>query len=128
MAVAVLRQPGPYHRAWSLFLLDHDREVPRVLGNVEAELRTRRDIYGYDLLAWALHKSGRDAEARAPMARALSLGTRDAMLYFHAGMIDRSLGDTTSARVRLETALAINPSWHPSQPAEARAALDSLAR
>jgi tetratricopeptide (TPR) repeat protein len=128
MAVAVLRQPGPYHRAWSLFLLDHDREVPRVLGNVDSELRTRRDIYGYDLLAWALHKSGRDAEARAPMARALSLGTRDAMLYFHAGMIDRSLGDTASARARLRTALAINPSWHPSQPAEARATLDSLAR
>jgi lipoprotein NlpI len=62
------------------------------------------------------------------MARALSLGTRDAMLYFHAGMIDRSLGDTASARDRLETALAINPSWHPSQPAEARAVLDSLAR
>jgi len=128
MAVAVLHQPGPYHRAWSLFLLDHDREVPRVLGNVESELRTRRDIYGYDLLAWALHKSGRDTEARAPMARALSLGTRDAMLYFHAGMIDRSLGDTASARVRFETALAINPSWHPSQPAEARAVLDSLTR
>jgi tetratricopeptide (TPR) repeat protein len=128
MALAVLRQPGPYHRAWSLFLLDHDREVPRVLANVESELRTRRDIYGYDLLAWALHKSGRDAEARAPMTRALSLGTRDAMLYFHAGMIDRALGDTASARTRLETALAINPSWHPSQPAEARAVLDSLAR
>ncbi len=128
MAVAVLRQPGPYHRAWSLFLLDHDREVPRVLGNVESELRTRRDIYGYDLLAWALHKSGRDTEARAPMARALLLGTRDAMLYFHAGMIDRSLGDTASARARLETALATNPSWHPSQPVQARAVLDSLTR
>ena len=128
MAVAVLRQPGPYHRAWSLFLLDHAREVPRVLDNVEAELRTRRDINGYDLLAGALHKSGRNADARAPMARALSLGTRDAMLYFHAGMIDRSLGDTASARARLETALAINPSWHPSQPGEARAVLDSLTR
>jgi tetratricopeptide (TPR) repeat protein len=128
MAVAVLRQPGPYHRAWSLFLLDHDREVPRVLANVESELRTRQDIYGYDLLAWALHKSARDAEARAPMARALSLGTRDAMLYYHAGMIDRSLGDTASARARLETALAINSSWHPSEPAEARAVLDSLTR
>ena len=34
MALAVLRQPGPYHRAWSLFLLDHDREVPRVLAKV----------------------------------------------------------------------------------------------
>jgi tetratricopeptide (TPR) repeat protein len=128
MALAVLRQPGPYHRAWSLFLLDHDREVPRVLANVEAELRTRRDIYGYDLLAWALHRSGRDAEAGAPMRRALALGTRDAMLFYHAGMIARALGDTAVARARLDTALAINPYWHPTQPAEARALLDFLAR
>jgi tetratricopeptide (TPR) repeat protein len=128
MAVAVLRQPGPYHRAWSLFLLDHGREVPRVLANVESELRTRRDVYGYDLLAWALHQSGRDAEARAPMARALALGTRDAMLFYHAGMIARALGDTASARARLDTALAINSYWHPSQPAGAQAVLDSLVR
>ena len=126
MALAVLRQPGPYHRAWSLFLLDHDREVPRVLAKVEDELRSRRDIYGYDLLAWALHKSGRDWEARAPMQRALALGTRDAMLYFHAGMIARSLGDSARARSRLDTALAIDAYWHPTQPATARAVLDSL--
>jgi tetratricopeptide (TPR) repeat protein len=126
MALSVLRQPGPYHRAWSLFLLNHDREVPRVLDNVTSELRSRRDIYGYDLLAWALHKSGRNAQARAPMAQALALGTRDAMLFYHAAMIDRALGDTTSARTRLETALAINPYWHPTQPAEARALLDTL--
>ena len=128
MALAVLRQPGPYHRAWSLFLLDHDREVPHVLAKVEEELRTRRDIYGYDLLAWALHKSGRDAEALAPMRQALALGTRDAMVYVHAGMIARAVGDSASARSRLETALAINPFWHPTQPAMARAVLDSLAR
>jgi tetratricopeptide (TPR) repeat protein len=128
MALAVLRQPGPYHRAWSLFLLDHDREVPRVLAKVRGELRTRRDIYGYDLLAWALHRSGRDAEALAPMRRALELGTRDAMLFYHAGMIAAALGDTASAHARLETALAINPWWHPSQPDTARALLDSLAR
>jgi len=128
MALAVLRQPGPYHRAWSLFLLDHDREVPRVLAKVEEELATRRDIYGYDLLAWALHKSGRDSEARAPMQRALALGTRDAMLHYHAGMIARALGDSATARAQLEAALAINPYWHPSQPAAARAVLDSLTR
>ena len=50
------------------------------------------------------------------------------LLGFNAGIIDRSLGDTASARARLETALAINPSWHPSQPGEARAVLDSLTR
>ncbi len=128
MALAVLHQPGPYHRAWSLFLLDHDREVPRVLANVEEELTTRRDVYGYDLLAWALHKSGRDAEAMAPMERALALGTRDAMLYYHAGTIALARGDTVSARGRLTEALATNPHWHPSQPAAVRAVLDSLAR
>ena len=101
MALSVLRQPGAYHRAWSLYLLDHGREVPTVLANVRRELETRHDIYGYDLLAWALHRSGRDAEAREPMSRALALGTRDAMLYFHAGMIDRATGDTASARIRL---------------------------
>jgi tetratricopeptide (TPR) repeat protein len=128
MALSVLRQPGAYHRAWSLYLLDHGREVPTVLANVRRELETRHDIYGYDLLAWALHRSGRDAEARGPMSRALALGTRDAMLYFHAGMIDRATGDTASARIRLQRALAINPWWHPTQPDEARAVLDSLSR
>jgi len=39
-----------------------------------------------------------------------------------------AVGDTASARERLETALAINPYWHPSQPDTARALLDSLAR
>jgi tetratricopeptide (TPR) repeat protein len=128
MALSVLRQPGAYHRAWSLHLLDHGRDVATVLGNVRHELETRRDIYGYDLLAWALHGSGRDQDARAPMARALALGTQDAMLHYHAGMIDLATGDTAAARSHLERALAINPSWHPTQPARARAVLDSLSR
>ncbi len=128
MALAVLRQPGPFHRAWSLFLLDHDREVPAVLAKVRDELKSRRDIYGYDLLAWALHRSGRDEEAREAMQHALALGTRDAMLFHHAGMIERSLGHDDAARRYLEAALATNANWDPFHPAEARAVLDSLTR
>jgi tetratricopeptide (TPR) repeat protein len=128
MGLSVLGQPGPYHRAWSLYLLDHDREVPRVLAKVREELTTRRDVYGYDLLAWALHKSGRDADAVAPIRRALALGTRDAMLQYHAGMIELGVGDTAAATASLTTALEINPFWHPTQPAVVRAVLDSLAR
>ena len=88
-----------------------------MLQNVAGELETRRDIYGYDLLAWALHGSGRDAEARAPMAQALALGTRDAMLLLprrHDRSRHRRLG---GGRIPLRAALAINPSWHPTQPA-----------
>src|SRR3954462_15547805 len=116
MEVAVLHQPGPFHRAWSLFLLDHDRAVDTVLVRARDELAVRRDIYGYDLLAWALHRAGRSSEAQAPMVRALALGTRNATLFYHAAMIDHAVGDEASARSRLEAALVVNPYWHPAQP------------
>jgi tetratricopeptide (TPR) repeat protein len=92
MEIAVLGQPGQWHRAWSLFLLDHDRRVPEVLRRVQNELCTRWDVYGFDLLAWALHKSHRDREARAAMDRALSLGTVDPQLLQHSAAIDAALG------------------------------------
>jgi tetratricopeptide (TPR) repeat protein len=126
MEVAVVAQPGPFHRAWSLFLLDHDRDVPRVLAKVEEEIQTRRDIYGYDLLAWALHKSGHDVAARGAMIHALALGTKDASLLFHAGMIEHALGANQVAAGHLRTALLVNPHWDPFQPKQARAVLDSL--
>lgn len=89
MEVAVAGQPGQWHRAWSLFLLDHDRRVPEVLAKAREELATRHDIYGYDLVAWALHKEHRDREARAAMVRALALGTDDPQLRAHAAAIGR---------------------------------------
>jgi tetratricopeptide (TPR) repeat protein len=94
MEVAVLGQPGQWHRAWSLFLLDHNRRVPEVLARVRAELATRRDVYGYDLLAWALHRAHRDPEARQAMNRALALGTDDPQLRAHRAAIDSALGQS----------------------------------
>lgn len=126
MEVAVAGQPGAYHRAWSLFLLDHGRRVDDVLAKAVEEIGTRHDVYGYDLLAWALHKAGRDGDARRMMDAALRPGTEDATLYFHAGMIARGAGDRAAARAFLRKALDLNAHFHPTQPAEARAALDSL--
>jgi tetratricopeptide (TPR) repeat protein len=126
MELTVRSQLGPFHRAWSLFLLDHERDIETVLTKARGELESRRDIYGYDLLAWALHKSGRDAEAREAMSHALALGTRDAMLFYHMGMIERALGNDAAARRHLQAALDTNPYWHPFQPATARAVLDSI--
>jgi hypothetical protein len=60
------------------------------------------------------------------MANALALGTHDAMLLYHAGMIEHALGADSTARRLLQDALDANPSWHPTQPAQARALLDSL--
>jgi hypothetical protein len=82
--VVVLKQPGAYHRAWSLFLLDHDRHLATVSKKIREEMRTRKDIYAYDLLAWSLHKQGRSHEAADAMKVALSQGTQDPQLHYHA--------------------------------------------
>jgi lipoprotein NlpI len=46
------------------------------------------------------------------MTAALRLGTRDAKLFFHAGMIYRSLGQADKAREFLARALSTNPRFH----------------
>ncbi|AHG93769.1 hypothetical protein J421_6234 (plasmid) [Gemmatirosa kalamazoonensis] len=119
MRASVLAQTGPLHRAWSLFLLDHGRDARGVLARSRAELRTRRDVYGWDVEAWALHALGRDAAAWDAMSRALAQGTEDAMLEYHAGVIAQTLG-RADARAHLARALALNPSFHPTQAADAR--------
>ncbi len=126
MEVAVSKQPGAYHRAWSLFLLDHNRRVSNVLRKARAELRTRRDIYGWDVLAWALYRQGRYADAQRAMMTALGQNTQDALLFYHAGMIERALGHRPAAQQQLERALAVNPYFHPTQPDTARVTLAEL--
>lgn len=77
-------KPGPFHRSLSLYLLDQKRDVPLVLEKAQQEIRDRHDIYGYDVLAWALYRSGRIPEAKAAMAQALHMGTTDPLLRHHA--------------------------------------------
>ena len=126
MAVAALSQPGAIHRAWGLFLLDHDRDVARVLRDARTDIATRRDVYGYDLLAWASYKSGRINDARTAATAALSQGTEDATLFYHAGMIAAAAGDSTSARSLIAKALELNPLFSPTQAAVARRMLAPL--
>jgi tetratricopeptide (TPR) repeat protein len=92
LEVAVSAQPGAYHRAWSLYLLDHSLRVDEVLRKAQEELVDRKDIYGYDLVAWALHKSGREQEAATMMRQALKLNTPDPLLVRHAAAISKASG------------------------------------
>jgi tetratricopeptide (TPR) repeat protein len=120
-----LRYPE-YNRVLSLFYTEHDRQFPRALELAEAELAARRDIYGYDALAWALYKADRPEEAARAMAEALRLGTKDATLFYHAGMIDHRRGDRASARVWLGRALALNPHFSLRNGERARRLLAEL--
>jgi tetratricopeptide (TPR) repeat protein len=115
-----------YNRELALFYADHDRKLPEALELARRELQVRRDIYTYDLLAWALYKNGRAREALEPLAEALRLGTRDARLLFHAGMIHHALGDTAAARGYLEQALALHPLFDPLQAGLASRTLEQI--
>lgn len=108
-----------FHRGWALFLLDHDRRPGEMLDRALQDLRTRRDVYGYDLAAWALYHAGRDREALALVDSALQQGTREALFHYHAGRIALACGDSTRARLELGSALAINPHFHLRQAVEA---------
>ena len=86
----------------------------------------RPGIYAADVLAWALYKAGETEEARQYSHEALRLGTRDALKYFHAGLIARQLGDTTQAKQYLAEALSLNPHFSILYAADAQAALSEL--
>ncbi len=88
LAIIAAAQRGPYDRAWSMYLLDQQQQVPTLLAKALTELETRRDVYGYDLAAWALYRAGRFAEARTMMAKAMRLHTSDPLLRKHAALIE----------------------------------------
>ena len=109
MAVSALSQPGAIHRQWGLFLLDHERDVARVLREARSAIRERRDVYGYDLLAWASYKAGDMQAALRASKVAVAQATEDAGLLYRAGVIARASGDSVSARVLFAKAYAVNP-------------------
>ncbi|HXG86299.1 MAG TPA: tetratricopeptide repeat protein, partial [Pyrinomonadaceae bacterium] len=73
------------------------------------EREIRSDIYTSDVLAWCLYKKGNFAEAKKAIDEALRLGTRDARINYHAGMIEQALGNRRDAVKYLQLALEINP-------------------
>jgi len=88
----------------------------------------RPGIYSADALAWALHQSGKPAEAAVYAKEALRFDTPDGALYFRAGVILDAAGDPARAEIALARALELNPAFSPLHAAEAQALLAELAR
>ncbi|HYY06704.1 MAG TPA: hypothetical protein VE997_08995, partial [Candidatus Limnocylindria bacterium] len=115
-----------YGRQLALFYADHDRRPEEALRLARLEAAGRGDIYTDDTLAWACYTNGRFAEAARAAHRALRLGTEDAMLHYHAGVIAAALGQGRSAARHLRRALALNPHFDLRQASRARAGLAAL--
>ncbi len=95
----------------ALFYANHGDSV-RAVQLAQAAYNSRPSIYAADTLAWALHQHGQSAEAQSFMEEAMRLGTRDAMLYYHAGAIALANGDSATGTAYLQEAVSINPVWN----------------
>ena len=101
-----------FNRELALFYADHDRKLADGLALARKELEVRHDVYTSDALAWALLKNGQAEKAKEEMETALRMGTQDALMEYHAGLIYGALGDTAKESAHLKRALAINPEFH----------------
>ena len=116
-------QAQVYNREIALFQATHRRDTAHAVQIAAGELQVRKDIYGYDALAWAFYSNGQAAEALAPAQQAVALGTQDARLFYHLGMIELATGRTADGQAHLHAALALNPAFEPLGAADAKEAL-----
>ena len=101
-----------YNRELAGFYADHDIKLRQALDLAKRELDNRRDVYTQDVFAWCLYKNGKLQDAAQAIDAALSLGTNDALMFFHAGMIYRDLGQTGRSENYLSRSLAVNSQFH----------------
>ena len=89
-------------------------------------IAARPSVRSADTLAWTLYQAGDDVAALAASGQAIRLGTKDAGMYFHRGMIEARLGQASAARADLQTALRVNPYFSVLWSPVARQTLASL--
>ena len=96
------------------------RTRPQTLALAEEAYARRPGVHAADILAWARYRVGDLEGAWSASEEARRLGTQDALMFFHAGVIADARGDTAAARDFLTTALAIDPAFSLRYAPEAR--------
>lgn len=109
----------------ALFEADHG-DPQRALELADPAYARAPTVRAADARAWALHRLGRDVEARRSADEALRLGSTDPVLRFHSGAIAATLGDAATARRDLNQALAADAGFSPTGADEARRILAGL--
>jgi len=110
----------------ALLWADHDQKLDEALTITKREFELRKDIFTADAFAWTLYKKGQLTDAKTAISAALNPKSNDARILYHAGMIEKDLGNRAEAKKWLETALRINPMFDLLQAENARKALSEL--
>lgn len=93
------------NRELVFYYVDHAGKPAEALRIAKKEMARRHDIFTRHAYAWALHASGKFADAHTEMEKVLSVGIRDPVFFYHAGMIAMKNGDPADARRYLRESL-----------------------
>ncbi len=113
-------------RRLALLWADQNIKLDEALAIAEREHATRKDIFTADIYAWCLYKKGNFQEAKNIINEAMRLKTKDARIFYHAGMIEKGLGNKKAAADYLLRALQLNPAFDVLQAENAKMALQEL--
>jgi tetratricopeptide (TPR) repeat protein len=113
-------------RRIALLWADQDMKLDEALEIARREHAARKDIFTADVLAWCLYKKGLFEEAKSAMTEAMRLKTKDARFFYHAGMIEKGLGNKKAAMEFLQKALQTNPAFDVLQAENAKQTLQEL--
>ncbi|MBI4527705.1 MAG: tetratricopeptide repeat protein [Deltaproteobacteria bacterium] len=108
-ATAEMHNVDNANRELIFYYADHARKPSEALRVARLEAARRKDVYTLDAYSWALFANGAYGEARKQIEKALKVGVRDAVLFYHAGAIALEMGDRTAARGYLRNSVELNP-------------------
>ncbi|MBV8438429.1 MAG: tetratricopeptide repeat protein [Silvibacterium sp.] len=122
-ALKVTNEAANANRELVLYYLGRGNKPAEALHVAEHEVGKRHDVFTLDAYAWALCANGRYGEAKKQVDTILSVGIRDAAIFYHAGAIAERLNDHADAVRYLNQSLELNP-----ESEVAVAAHDALAK
>jgi len=109
------------NRELIFYYADHADKPTKALEVAQREYARRHDVYTLDAYAWALHRNGKDAEARKQVQAALAVGIRDAKIFRHAGEISLPNRDRAGAeRYFVEAVATHGAGWEQAKSALAK--------
>lgn len=117
-----------YHwgRQSAVALADHGAGSAWGVRLAREELKRRANHQGWDALAWALLSAGDARGAYRASRRALSFGTQEPLLYYHAAVIAEANARRDEAAEHYSAALALNERFHLAFAKRARTRLATL--
>jgi tetratricopeptide (TPR) repeat protein len=118
---------GDMHRV-ALFWADHDLNLDEALEIARRDRAENADLLSSDTLAWCLYKKKNFGEAKKSIDEAMRLKTKNALFFYHKGMIEAALGNRRAAAENLKLALQTNPAFDLLQAEVAKKTLDELSK